>query len=234
MNTNWENHQNEGIKIVINAKMYKPETDNRLLIPFIDEKKGFGDSEKMGLLDKNGEVILPAEYDVILDDCYHPDDFIRVGKFVYTKSSQKMRVRYHIINASGELLLAQMYDWVCVSDDKKYIIIRDYTNYTTDGYAMFDIEGKEIVPLGKYQRLEFFDRGLARVTCKKKWGLINTDGEEVQPLIYDKIWNFANKPYDTIILVKDGVQYEASFDNPSVVTPLGHHLEGHPPIVGRI
>ena len=191
MNTNWENHQNEGIKIVINAKMYKPETDNRLLIPFIDEKKGFGDSEKMGLLDKNGEVILPAEYDVILDDCYHPDDFIRVGKFVYTKSSQKMRVRYHIINASGELLLAQMYDWVCVSDDKKYIIIRD-------------------------------------------WGLINTDGEEVQPLIYDKIWNFANKPYDTIILVKDGVQYEASFDNPSVVTRLGHHLEGHSLAIGWV
>lgn len=234
MNTNWENHQNEGIKIVINAKMYKPETDNRLLIPFIDEKKGFGDSEKMGLLNKNGEVILPAEYDVILDDCYHPDDFIRVGKFVYTKTSKNIRVRYNIVNTSGELLLTQMYDWVAVSDDKKYIIIRDYTNYTTDGYAMFDIEGNEIIPLGKYQRLEFFYKGLARVLKNKKWGLINISGEEVQPLIYDKIWNFDDKPYNTIILVKDGVQYEVSFENPTVVTPLRHHLKGHTPIVGRI
>lgn len=232
--TLWQKHQNDGVKIVINAKMYEPEKDDRLLVPFIVEKIGWGNSWKIGLLDKNGEIVLPAEYDEILDDCYHPDDFIRVGKFVCTKSSKNIRVRYNIINTRGELLLSQMYDWVCVSDDKKYIIIKDYTNYSTDGYAIFDIEGKEIVPLGKYQWLDFFDRGLARVTRKKKWGLINTAGEEVQPLIYDKIWNFANKPYDTIILEKDGVQYEASFDNPSVVMRLGHHLEGHSLAIGWV
>ena len=235
--TLWQKHQNDGVKIVINTKMYEPEKDDRLLVPFIC-KNSWRTPGKFGLLDKDGEVVLPAEYDAIFDDCYSPDDIIRVGKifsFGYEKAnghfSPQVRYRFRAINTKGEFLLENEYDEIEISTDKRYLTVRDYENNYFR--ASFDIEGNMIVPFGKYQWMESFDRGLARVSNDWKYGIINTNGEEVVPLEYDRIWSWYKKNYDTIILEKDGVQYEASFDNPSVVTRLGHHLEGHPPIDGQ-
>ncbi len=62
--------------------------------------------------------------------------------------------------------------------------------------------GDEIVPFGKYDWIDDFDKGLARVKIGKapnrvvnsnKWGIINEKGEEVLPVKYDNIWNFAGK-----------------------------------------
>lgn len=78
-------------------------------------------------------------------------------------------------------------------------------------YAVLDIDGNEIVPFGKYAWIDGFDHGLARVrigyssntthiiglngniTPWRKWGIINKQGEEVLPVIYDNIWDFLGK-----------------------------------------
>lgn len=79
-------------------------------------------------------------------------------------------------------------------------------------YAVIDLEGNEIVPFGKYAWIDGFDHGLARVRIGhsqntthvfgpdgkevplwRKWGIINKQGIEVLPVIYDNIWNFLGK-----------------------------------------
>ena len=78
-------------------------------------------------------------------------------------------------------------------------------------YAVLDKNDNEIVPFGKYAWIDGFDHGLARVRIGysqntitvltldgpispwRKWGIINKQGEEVLPVIYDNIWNFKGK-----------------------------------------
>lgn len=79
-------------------------------------------------------------------------------------------------------------------------------------YAVLDIDNNVIVPFGKYAWIDGFEHGLARVrighsqntihvfdtdgkriTPWRKWGIINKEGKEVLPVLYDNIWNFFGK-----------------------------------------
>lgn len=51
----------------------------------------------------------------------------------------------------------------------------------------------------------------------QKWGVINEKGEEIVPPIYDAVWDFYEKKYNSFILEKDGKTFKADFDNPNVV-----------------
>jgi hypothetical protein len=53
----------------------------------------------------------------------------------------------------------------------------------------------------------FWD-GLARVMINDKWGLINTAGEIVLSIEYDKIWNFYGKTNDTITVQQGRALHE--------------------------
>lgn len=62
-------------------------------------------------------------------------------------------------------------------------------------YAYIDIDNKQIVPFGKYSWLDSsFVCGFARVMSfdclreKEEWGIIDTLGNIVVPMNYDKIW----------------------------------------------
>jgi hypothetical protein len=99
-----------------------------------------------------------------------------------------------------------------------------------DGYYyVVDKENKYIVPPGKYDYIDGFDKcGLARVkidgkvnfidptkSTKDRWGIIDIDGNEVLPLIYSEIWAFYNKNRltttiwkgDDLTDMEDGVFY---------------------------
>ena len=82
-------------------------------------------------------------------------------------------------------------------------------------WGVEDLEGNIIVPFGKYDWIDGFDSGLARVKIGKesnnkahnenKWGVINEKGEEVLPVEYDRVWNFLGKNLFSITVEKDGV-----------------------------
>lgn len=67
-------------------------------------------------------------------------------------------------------------------------------------YAVLNIDGTEVVPFGKYNWIDGFDNGLARVRIGNvtngqnengnKWGLVDENGKEILPLEYDNIWTF--------------------------------------------
>jgi hypothetical protein len=79
-------------------------------------------------------------------------------------------------------------------------------------WGVTSIDGIEIVPFGKYNWIDGFDQGLARVRkgsyANSKWGIINEKGEEVLPIEYDKIWNFLGKDRYSIRITKNGIDEE--------------------------
>lgn len=88
------------------------------------------------------------------------------------------------------------------------------TVYSEKGFAVLNANNDIIVPFGKYGFIDGFEKGYARVQNKKeyslitneyigdgKWGLINENGKEVVPAIYDDIWNFYGKETWTSVCV---------------------------------
>lgn len=56
-------------------------------------------------------------------------------------------------------------------------------------YAYIDINKNQVIPFGKYSWCDpQFTCGFSRVMEKNKWGIIDTLGNIVVPLKYDKIW----------------------------------------------
>ena len=90
-------------------------------------------------------------------------------------------------------------------------IVAQHSDYK---WGVCDLSGNIIVPFGKYDWIDGFERGLARVKIRhesnamannsNKWGIINTDGEEVLPVVYDNIWNFLGKNRFSTRVEKDG------------------------------
>lgn len=83
------------------------------------------------------------------------------------------------------------------------------------GYAVLNIDGTVVVPYGKYNYIDGFDKGLARVKIGNvtngqkengnKWGLINENGDVVLPIEYDDMWSFYGKNRATVRVVKGDV-----------------------------
>lgn len=77
-------------------------------------------------------------------------------------------------------------------------------------YGVITSDGRIIVPFGKYDLIDEFCLGVARVKIGKesnavknsgcKWGLIDTEGNELLPVIYDSMWNYKAGPYDVLRL----------------------------------
>lgn len=93
-------------------------------------------------------------------------------------------------NQSGEIIISpqyiEMYDFKCGLS-----MVRN-SQYQ---YAYIDINNKQVVPFGKYFWLDSsFVCGFARVMSydlfqdKEIWGIIDTLGNTVVPIKYDKIW----------------------------------------------
>lgn len=80
-------------------------------------------------------------------------------------------------------------------------------------FCILDNEDNTIVPLYKYDFIDNFDSGYARVNVEnkdsgiKKWGIIDCKGREVVPLEYDSIWNFYRKGREAVRMEKDGRTY---------------------------
>lgn len=99
-----------------------------------------------------------------------------------------------------------------------------------DKWSVIDGNNNEVVPSGKYDYIDGFDKcGLARVkingkihifnpekSTKDRWGVIDTEGNEVLPLVFSEIWAFYNKNRltttvwkgDKLIDLEDGTFYD--------------------------
>ncbi|MCH4155733.1 MAG: WG repeat-containing protein [Muribaculaceae bacterium] len=103
-------------------------------------------------------------------------------------------------------------------EEKTYgnLTVVERPDYT---WGVVGAQGEEIVPFGKYDWIDGFDQGLARVKIGKgpatncKWGIINESGEEVLPAEYDEVWNFLDKGRSSTKVVKDGHEKQVQFSD---------------------
>ncbi len=220
-------HWNElggSVRIVVDAANYNLENDSRFLIPFVN-------GLKWGAINKKGEVVILPRYDFVIIDPITCSGLVRVGivrtfdNDYYTRDyAPYYRYRVGLFNSVGELILDIEYEGVTVSQDGKLLSVQNMEGH----YGVLNLKGDIIVPFGKYSYIDGFDNGLARVKIGQltngvknsgnKWGLINEEGVEVVPAIYDNIWNFYGKNRYSTRVEKDGKKSELYFHdlNPSL------------------
>jgi hypothetical protein len=118
-----------------------------------------------------------------------------------------------------------------------------------DKWSVIDRNNNYVVPPGKYDYIDGFDKcGLARVkingkthifdpekSTRDRWGIIDTKGNEVLPLVYSEIWNFYNKGLKSTTVYEgdeeDGeyiirsIKYRFEFDKRRLVDVEAEELE---------
>lgn len=205
-------------KIVFSATSERIAEDKRLLIPIFQDGK-------IGFINKDSKIVQPIAFNEYLGECYQTDDYVVVGKYnngettsgtENTTNSHKLV--YGLIDAEGTIVLKLEYYHIFPSSDKKKIYTVENIKYQ---HGVVDVNGNIIVPFGKYDWIDGFTNGFARVKKGKassnyinngnKWGIIDENGNEVLPVENDSIWNFYNKPQHDIKIENKGTTYSVKF-----------------------
>ena len=201
---------NKHTKVLVSAERYDFSADTRLLIPFTS-------CDKIGFVNRTGEIIVKPKFAMYYGECYSKEDFICVTvteSYGYPRSGGKVstyqRPLYGLLNCKGEMLLDTVYQAMvpAIGNKALFTVNKDYK------YGVINALGEEIVPFGTYDWIDGFDRGLARVKIGRtssnlanndnKWGLIDEQGSVVLPVEYKAIWNFYGKSqYSSIIVTKE-------------------------------
>ena len=194
---------NEYTKILVPASSYDMAKDSRLLIPFTS-------GEKIGFVNREGVVVVKPEYTMYYGEFYNEQDLVKVAidyTYGFIRSGGKvatyLKLLYGLINVKGEMVLNAEYSEIVPSIGGGLL----FTVQKNGQYGVLDVSGMEIVPFGRYDYIDGFDKGLARVKVGTttngvmdnggRWGIIDNTGKEVLPAQYDAIWNFYGKNRNT-------------------------------------
>lgn len=217
-------------KILVNRLNYEIKNDDRFLLPFVQDSK-------IGFVNKEAEIIIPALYQFVLDDFYNDKSLVRVGETYGASFNRKtstsavyLRKRYGLLKSNGDLLLPIEYENITMPIFSNRIVLYSYEQ----GYAVIDFNGKIIVPFGKYNYIDGYDTGVARIKSGKitngfqesdaQWGIIDENGNEILKPIYKNIWNFYNKALQYTRVESDEMIFEFHFTNRQLM-PNGYKKE---------
>lgn len=199
-------------KVLVPAVEYHFDSDSRLLIPFTS-------GDKIGFMNNEGKVVLAPQYNMYYGECYCESDFIIVTisyNYGFPKSGGKVSVcqrpLFGLINYKGEVILEPVFFSLSRAIGNNKLYTAQDKNYN---YGVLTTDGEEIIPFGKYDWIDGFDNGVARVkvgtisngikNSVNKWGLIDEAGNEILPIEYDNIWNFYGKKRNSTKIVKEGI-----------------------------
>lgn len=112
---------------------------------------------------------------------------------------------FGIEDTDSRTILPALYRIIKFSDTGNVITVQD-NNYH---YGLFDKDGREIVPMGKYSFICKVERGFTRVKISKdEWGIIDQEGNEILRDL-DAVWGF-NEERNSFVVTKGGVRYALS------------------------
>ncbi len=210
------------VRFIVSPDKCDIKRDERLLIPFaasdstLERNNGTWDSPiKLGLADKNGLIVVPAQYDRIYDDFYFEEDVVRVGKSYTinygTEEKPKLYDYMHvgIIDSTGkELIPCEKYRCIELTHchDRFIAYIR------SNKCALVDKYGNEVLPFGKIQKVYSVAYDFARaLDVNNGWCIFDMQGNIIIPGgMFDNIWNIEEK-YDTIVVERQKVRYKIPF-----------------------
>lgn len=199
-------------RIILSAREHNFEHDTRALIPFMQ-------GSLIGFVDNKKEIIVPAKYEIVLDDFDWATPLIRVGRYVVVSypsndggSKSYIHKRYGLMDKNGDAILPMDFEGIALPH-----LYSEYETYTVrslqKGYAVYGFEGEVIVPFGKYDYIDGFDDGYARVKVGSngashhegdKWGIIDENGTEVLNTEYSRIDKFYLKDVKFCQVEKNG------------------------------
>ena len=132
-------------------------------------------NKKWGLIDENGKVILPYQYDDM--------NFIQNSdkKLYYVAQYQQ---KFGYVNKRAEFVVPVNYDKIRAYREERLAVKKgNYWGYT-------DENGHEIIPC-KFRMASDFNEGLAAVSEKGKWGFIDVNGNYAIAATFSKASNFS-------------------------------------------
>lgn len=183
-------------KIIVPAEQYDFTRDSRILIPFVI-------SEKVGFMNPLGEIVVEPKYIGYRGEFDTEDSLVIVAQNHLYANERKTagpvaycRPKYGLMNSRGEEVVEVKYFSLSapMGGSRLYKALNMESQY-----GAIDELGNEVIPFGKYAYVGTFNRGRAIVKVydfeekKEKWGVIDEEGHEVKPPIYDHIRNFVNQ-----------------------------------------
>jgi len=153
-------------------------------------------NEKWTVLDRNGKLLIDAEYDEIVD--FNKDGYGIVA--IYEERDETVAgygYLHGLINKKGEYVIEPIYDDMYFADDEDYIVFS-----LDDKYGCMDYEGNIILePM--YDEIDWFNEGFARIELDEKYGYINNKAEVIAESIYEYTLRF----YQGLASVKKDGKY---------------------------
>lgn len=208
------------MKILIDSNVVNLTNDQRLLIPFFASTERYGiKMVKVGLLDRNGNIVVNADYDFVLGESVSTDDIIILGKeaFIndkipYSVNYPYTRCCYTAYNVRCGLILDGI-DSFALSTDKKILTVCSKSKW-----GAIDSTGKWIIPYGKYTWIDGYDKGFVRarkgyitngqVNNDANWSLVNDNGFAIYQDYYDILPFYNRNRNSTKILKERGGEYQ--------------------------
>jgi len=200
------------MKIIVDSNNYNLQNDKRLLVPFVEANKSPKKyTQKLGLLNRDGGVVVKPIYDFVVGDCYSKNELLALGRYYQEPNNPHVFCCYDIYSGVGELVFGDVIDFV-MSTDRKLATIFVNSEYEY-GWGVASSDNSYLIRPGKYDWISGFHKGYARIKIGKEtngnadaevlWGIINTNGLDVLPPTYHNICNFYDKEYDSVKVQKE-------------------------------
>jgi hypothetical protein len=177
-----------------------------LLSPFSEGRAAVGAvvglKQKVGFIDKTGKEVIPLTYD-------------RATAFHDGLSMVERGTTTSFIDTNGNEVFSLKDRFLVLPTDHFSEGLCPIT-VSSDKFGFIDKTGKVVIPL-KYDLVDLFSEGLAKVTLNNKDGFIDQSGKELIPLKYDRVewfseglagvelngkWGFIDKSGKEVIALK--------------------------------
>ena len=184
-----------GVIDIYGKEIVKPQYNNRLqfkngfavVTKFNYPRTGWNIQDKTGLINRNGEVVIPVEYAGVSQ--------IVKGVAVV---QQFGLLKFALVSQNGEMITPFKFDGMNApisnlefneENTSSGLIPAMVGDYKTGKWGFINFKGETVIPF-QYQAAFYFKNGYSIVKLNNKWGAINIKGEITISVEYDAPDNY--------------------------------------------
>jgi hypothetical protein len=196
--------------------------------PRLIEYENFPTSKtKFGLIDENGVLVIPCEYDksgkIIIDLIYEEvtgfqDNVAIVKTLIKSENNLVIHSCYGLLDKKGNFIINH-YDYIRKTDNDLYVVEKDKK------YGAVDKIGSFVIPLiYDYMDTNLSDDKLIVSKLGGKYGILDYCGKIIIPFMYENLRNFSDGLACFEIIRDDGTQKVGYINkkNEIIIPPIYH------------
>lgn len=145
-----------------------------------DELMVVNNGAKSGIIDLNGNIIIPFDYDEILIEYNQVDKNYLNKHYIRVVDAGKSGV----IDYQNNIVVPIENDWVSFWPNDQFFLMRD------KAYGLVGQGGEVYLPLNKYDHFDVLCQGLRVAAKKDQFGYIDAEENRVVPFIYENSKTF--------------------------------------------